>query len=242
MQMSKNKDDISKKLMTVRKKAGEINYEKPKGENLMDEKTKKEIEETISNEVYLLNNGQTCVSSKSKTISVLLRINQRDAKKYIAQEVPDSEKIRTAEEVYIRSPQLKKDIDDRMDANTTVRQKEELRFISEHLNNINCSNETMECKKIGADYYNEIDKENKREKRKKSEYDEITGDKLEKEFHIHHDKEKARTPGHISTETNNYIALNEKTHKELHRTVFQKGKTFEEKKEEIKRKLEKKTK
>ena len=85
MQMSKNKDDISKKLMTVRKKAGEINYEKPKGENLMDEKTKKEIEETISNEVYLLNNGQTCVSSKSKTISVLLRINQRDAKKYIAQ-------------------------------------------------------------------------------------------------------------------------------------------------------------
>jgi hypothetical protein len=217
--MNKEIKDVKRELSKLSGK--KIDYEKPNSEKVNNTKNKNKIDEVISKNVKVVNDGQVIVKSDTETIATLLRCNNREAVGFLI-DVPDEEKRNVInenneEENTIRLPYVKKAVDTRQDANTTAEQKAELRYISDSLQAINSSDEVMTLKMLSHATYDKIDKSQKRIKRKESDIDEISGEKIEGEKNIHHKNEKWNTPMDRVVDKDNYQLLSVESHKKKHR-------------------------
>ncbi|WP_071125029.1 hypothetical protein [Leptotrichia massiliensis] len=220
--MKKNSIDLRKDLATIFKPAKNIEYEKPDSQNILDKENLQKINKSIEEGVFMLNDGQIVAESNTKIISGIMCTTPKEAKNVILRKISDKDKrtiydLNGQEKEAIRINYLQKQLNENLDAINTPEKKEQYKYSSNSIQNINTSSEVMERKKLGSDAYEKIDKRNKRNKKSNSKIDEEDGSNLEEIFDIHHIKEKATTYADLSTNDKNYMALNKNTHKKKHK-------------------------
>ena len=252
--MAKKSDEKTlMKLSTVKKSAKDIIIDKGahvnKEENApFEEDSKKEIDNTIENSVFLLNSGETVVKDNPKTIATLLSTTESNAHYISKRNFQDKDKINfntpinseeNIEEKGIKTQAIIYEIRNRTEGNITSEQRENLEYASISLSAIESSKEVRFQKCIGLAQCNKIDAKNKEEKRKNAEFDEITGEnfKENEEIDIHHINARARVPAKEYIKPDNYAALKKSTHKTGHKKdgAFEDPTlvTFEEQKEKV---------
>jgi hypothetical protein len=221
--MKKSKiEAVRKDLATISKSAKNIKYEKPNSENILDKESLEKIDKSIEEGVFMLKDGQVVAKLNTKTISGIMSTTPKEAKHLILRKFSDADRrkiynLNGQEEEAIRINSLQKQLNENLDAINTPEKKELYKYSSNSIQNINTSPEIMERKKLGANEYEKIDKRNKTYKRLSSKIDEEDGRNLEKTFDIHHIKEKATTYADLSTDDENYMALNKDNHKKKHK-------------------------
>ena len=240
-------------LSTVKKSAKDISIDKGahanKEENApLEEDSKKEIDDTIGNNVFLLNSGETVVKDNPETIATLLSTTKSNAKFISMRNFQDKDKINfniptnneeSIEEKGIKTQAMIYEIRNRTEGNITNEQRGNLEYSLASLGAIESSKEAQYQKCIALDQYNKIDTKNKEEKRKNAEFDEITGEnfKEDEEIDIHHINARAHVPAKEYIKSENYAALKKSTHKTGHKKdgAFEDPtlETFEEQKKKV---------
>ena len=229
----KSNEKILMILSTVKKSAKDISINKGshanKEENApLKEESKKEINDAIGNNVFLLNSGETVVKDDPKIIATLLSTTEPNAKFISIRNFQDKDKINfnipinneeSIEEKGIKTQAMIYEMRNRTEGNITNEQRENLEYSLASLGAIESSKEVQYQKCIALDQYNKIDAKNKEEKRKNAEFDEITGEnfKEDEEIDIHHINAKAHVPAKEYIKSQNYAALKKSTHKRGHK-------------------------
>ena len=182
--MKKNSIDLRKDLATIFKPAKNIEYEKPDSQNILDKENLQKINKSIEEGVFMLNDGQIVAESNTKIISGIMCTTPKEAKNVILRKISDKDKrtiydLNGQEKEAIRINYLQKQLNENLDAINTPEKKEQYKYSSNSIQNINTSSEVMERKKLGSDAYEKIDKRNKRNKKSNSKIDEEDGSNLQ---------------------------------------------------------------
>lgn len=240
MKNKERKELILMDLKEEKKKIEECKYEKPKTNNLAYEEEYKKVDKALG-ESILIGSGDILFSTNPSNLANVLGTNPKTAKSIILTKIPDSSKKNYTdkegnEKIGISLPKIQELTGEFQSSTKDIKMTEICAYANKSIANILDSSEVKAQRELGRDNVKCLDNINKEEVRKKSEKDAITGEKLDKEFDIHHlTPQSTETDVNKITDKKNYIPVNKDTHSIGHSSEIldDSSLTFEEKKEKL---------
>ena len=240
MKNKERKELILADLKEEKKKIKECNYEKPNKKNLAYEEEYKKVDEALGKST-LIGSGEILFSSNPNHLADVLSTTPKVAKTLILTKIPDKSKKSYTnkegnEETGISISKIQELTGEYQSSTKDIKTADVCAYANKSIANILDSSDVKVQRESGRYNVQRLDNINKEEARREAKTDAITGEKLEKEFDIHH-----LTPRATETEINeitkkeNYIPLNKETHIIGHSSEIldDSNLTFEEKKEKL---------
>ena len=160
-------------------------------------------------------NGKTALNAKA--LKVVLRTDDVGAKKFYNR-LPDADKFKDGNERYVRTPALKRELDERLEKPYDAKKTEEMKEAERCLTALRDNSESLRQRALGESNIRSGQRFLKNEKIARDNITacEHSGLPLESSAHAHHKVRRADNPD-LALDLNNIEVVNPTPHEEHHR-------------------------
>lgn len=245
--MSKDKKLIRKELRTIKIKGNEINREKAKREDSLNDKRYDKVDKALDDNAFVLGNGCLAIKSDDKVIGNLLATTPKVAKQIRTTQISDKDKIKAYNSELkkdvpcIKATAIQKQAGDRAQELEETKLRDQARYTNQSIGKMLSSPEVIKQQVIGISNIKDLDNEQKKIVKKNSNnIDEVTGMETGNPEVHHKEHKKVDTDYRTFTKDGNYAVLDKNTHRVGHKKnggFEDPNLSWEEQKEKVKKDL-----